>query len=343
MLTTNKKEHKNMNDTKKELDAVIDWVQVTFKALNQFDIMHYILQFDSDLMTHENRGRFRYVGKWTFGGIEILTPSADYLDMGYHLYMTGSACRAFEIYLKAQQRTWYDFFKECLQYGGKFTRLDIAIDDRKPYLSIRELNQKIKNGECISKFRNRVLLESGTTTGEDTGCTINLGSGESLCSMVFYEKNYEQSKKTGLPVESYGAWNRYEIRLKKETATNCVKELVSRKNVCFIGLEIINYYMRITDKSDTDTSRSRWKIWAPWEQLIAGMDKLKLSMHPAPRTLEQKKQWIADYVAPTLKMIQIADDNLGEEFLKNVIDQTTLKKNQKKIVEDYLFSKSEME
>lgn len=332
-----------MNDTKKELDALIDWVQVTFKALNQFEIMQYILQFDSDLMTHENRGRFRYAGKWSFGGIEILTPATDYLEMGYHLYMTGSACRAFEIYLRAQQRSWYDFFEECLHYGGKFTRLDIAIDDRKPYLCIRKLNQKIRNGECISKFRNRVLLESGTTTGEDTGCTINLGSSESLCSMVFYEKNYEQSRKSGLPVESYGAWNRYEIRLKKETATNCVKELVTRKNICFIGLEIINYYMRITDKSHTDKSRSRWAIWKPWEQLIAGMDKLKLSMSPAPRTLEQKKQWIADYVAPTLKMIQIADDNLGEEFLKDVIDQTTLKKNQKKIVEDYLFSKSEME
>ena len=74
-----------------------------------------------------------------------------------------------------------------------------------------------------------------------------------------------------------------------------------------------------------------------------GMDKLKLTMRPAPRTLEQKKQWIENYVAPTLKMIQMADDNLGEEFLKNVIEEATLKQSQKRIVEDYLFGIQEMQ
>lgn len=331
-----------MKDCKQELDAVIDWVQVTFKELDHIEIMDNILGFDRSLMHYEGRGRFRYAGKWSFAGIEILTPPNDYMEMGHHIYMTGSACRSFEIYLGAQKRTWYDFFADCLKYGGKFTRLDIAIDDRKTYLNIRELNKKIKNGECVSKFRNRVLLDSGTTKGADTGCTINLGSGESLCSMVFYEKNYEQSKKTGLPLQTYGDWNRYEVRVKHEMATNCVKELATRKNICFIGLEIINYYIRFTVRRHTDQSRSRWETWEPWKLFIADMGKLKLSMRPALRTLEQKKQWIENYVAPTLKMIQMADDNLGEDFLKDVIEETTLKEHQKKIVEDYLLSRGEM-
>lgn len=65
-------------------------------------------------------------------------------------------------------------------------------------------------------------------------------------------------------------------------------------------------------------------------------------MRPSPRTLEQKKQWIKEYVAPTLKMIQIADDNTGEEFWENLIKETALKEQQKKIVEDYLFSRNEI-
>jgi len=132
-----------MDNEKQELDAVIDWVQVTFKELDHNDIMNYILQFDKELMTHESKGRFRYAGKWVFGGIEILTPPNDYLEMGFHIYMTGSACRSFEIYLRAQKRTWFDFFRDCLSYNGKFTRLDIAIDDRKPYLEIRETGQHL--------------------------------------------------------------------------------------------------------------------------------------------------------------------------------------------------------
>lgn len=328
---------------KKELEAVIDWVQVTFKELNYQEVMSDILQFDNGLMTYEERGRFRYAGRWTFGGIEVLTPPSDYPDMGSHIYMTGSACRSFEIYLTAQKRTWFDFFRDCLYHGGKFTRLDIAIDDRKTYLNINEIGQKIKNRECVSKFRNWTFVDGGTTAGEKTGCTVNLGSRESLCSMVFYEKNYEQSKKTAFPLETYGAWNRYEVRLRKEMATNCVAELIKRQTVCFIGLEIINYYIRLTVQSGTDENRARWNTWEPWERFIDGIGQLKLSMRPAPRTLEQKKQWIEHYVAPTLKMIQIADDNLGEEFLKQVIEGTALKEQQKKMVEDYLFNRQEMQ
>ena len=74
-----------------------------------------------------------------------------------------------------------------------------------------------------------------------------------------------------------------------------------------------------------------------------GIGQLKLSMRPAPRTLEQKMHWVKTYVAPTLKMIQIRDDNLGEEFLKHIIEDTPLKENQKKIVEDYLFSRKQIQ
>lgn len=332
-----------MENMKKDLNALIDWVQVTFKELSDMEIMEHILKFDKELMNYEGRGRFRYTGKWTFSGIEILTPPADYPQMGYHLYMTGSACRSFEIYLRAQRRTWIEFFRECVRYGGCFTRLDIAIDDRKPYLSIAEIGEKINARECVSNFRNWNFIDGGTITGHKTGCTVNLGARESKCSMVFYEKNYEQSRKTGLPLENFGAWNRYEVRLRKEQATNCVKKIIEKENICFIGLEIINYYIRLVVKNETDQNRARWQTWQPWEQLIDGMGKLKLSMSPAPRTLEQKKHWIKNYVAPTLKMIQIADDNTGEEFLKNLMDETTLKNNQKKLVEDYLFGMLEMQ
>lgn len=332
-----------IEDCKTELDAVIDWVQVTFKKIDYLEIMEHILQFDKALMTYEGRGRFRYAGKWVFGGIEILVPPSDYPDMGFHIYMTGSACRSFEIYLNAQKRTWFDFFNDCLSYGGKFTRLDIAIDDRKPYLNLNAVVKKMKKNECVSNFENWTVLDSGTTTGKKAGCTINFGSRQSLCFMVFYEKNYEQSQKTGLPPEAYGVWNRYEVRLRQEMATNCVKEMVKRQSLCFIGLEIINYYLRLVVENKTDKNRSRWNTWKPWAQLMDGIGQLKLSMRPAPRTLEQKMHWVKTYVAPTLKMIQIRDDNLGEEFLKHVIEDTPLKENQKKIVEDYLFSRNEMQ
>lgn len=41
-------------------------------------------------------------------------------------------------------------------------------------------------------------------------------------------------------------------------------------------------------------------------------------------------------------MIQTADDNTGEEFLENLMKETTLKKHQQKLVEDYLFGREEI-
>lgn len=330
-------------EEKQELEAVIDWVEVTFRDIGHAGIINEIFQFPRDFMSFESRGRFRYAGKWNFGGIELLVPPTDYPEMGYHIYLTGSACREMEIYLRTQKRTWFDFFKTCMKYNGNFTRLDIAVDDRKPYFKIKKLGEKVGKQECVSKFKNWNFIDGGTISGSKDGCTLNLGSRQSKCSMVFYEKNYEQSKKTGQPVEFYGAWNRYEIRLRQETANACVEKLVERGNICFVGMEIINYYVSMVVPSDTNKQKSRWPLWKPWEKFMDGMGKIKLSMHPAPRTLEQKKQWVADYVAPTLKMIQIADDNLGEEFLKETIQDARLKEKQRKIVEDYLQNRAEMQ
>lgn len=271
------------------LDAIIDWVQVTFKSIDHFDIMRNILQFDPALMQHEFHGRFRYAGKWCFSGIEVLTPPEDYLEMGNHIYMTGSACRTFEIYLKAQGRTWFDFFEVCLQHGGKFTRVDLAMDDRKPYFAIDKLDAKVKKGECISKFRKRTFHESSTIKGEPTGRTLNLGSNESKCFMVFYEKNYEQSEKTGVLVEVYGDWNRYEIRLRQDLATECVRVMAERKEICSIALELMNNYLRVLVGNRKDSNRGRWNTWKPWQTFIKDAEKLSLTMHPAPRSLEKKK------------------------------------------------------
>ena len=323
-------------EEKAGLEAVIDWVQVTFKDMTDVAIMDYIFQFPRDLMTFEGRGRFRYAGRWSFGGIELLTPPKDYPEMGCHIYMSGSACREMEIYLKAQKRTWFDFFRTCLEFGGSFSRLDIAIDDRKTYFKIKKLGEKVRNNECVSKFKNWNFYDGGTISGEKNGDTLNLGSRQSKCAMVFYEKNYEQSRKTGLPLEFYGDWNRYEIRLRQEVANACVERIVERENVCFIGLEIMNYYVRMVVPNKENEQRSRWQTWKPWEKFMEGMGMLKLSMNPAPRTLEQKKQWVLGYVAPTLKMIQMVDDNLCEDFLKEAIQGAKLKEKQRKIVEDYL-------
>ena len=325
-----------------QLSACIDWVQVTFQSATYLEILHNVLAFPNELMTYEDHGRFRYAGRYVFGNIEILVPPLDYNKMGYHLYLTGRACRELEIYLQAQKRDWMEFFAACLTVGGKFTRLDIAIDDRKTYFDIEKLNKKIQANELISKFRKRSYLDSGLISGERAGRTINFGSRESNVFAVFYEKNYEQAEKYNLSVEELGKWNRYEIRLRQEVATRCVEKLVDNQNIEYVAKSILNHYLRFVVKNPTEQQRDRWPMWKPWERFIADSERLKLSMSPAPRTLEQKQKWIEDYVAPTLKMLRKADDNLGVSTLEDIINNAVLKPKQESILFDYLRQNRDM-
>jgi len=64
--------------------------------------------------------------------------------------------------------------------------------------------------------------------------------------------------------------------------------------------------------------------------------KLQLSARPAPRTLEQKRQWVQEYIAPTLKMLKRVDDNTGESVLDEIIENAVLKPKQESMLWDYL-------
>jgi len=324
-------------EDKEFLEAIIDWLQITFKNVALKTVINDILQFDESMMVSEDRGRIGYYKKMKFGGIEILLPLEEKKEeMGYHVYMTGSTCREFEIYLNGQQRTWYDFLGKCLEYECNFSRLDIAIDDRKTHFKIDALKSKVKKRECITRMRAWSFVDGGTTSGKATGKTLNIGARGSDVSVVFYEKNLEQAKKLNCDPVIFGKWNRYEIRMRDKIAYSCVEKIVESGSVGHIGLGVLNHHMRfaVTGKGK---NRSRWKIWRPWANLMEGIKGIKLSMRPAPKGIEQKKAWVRDYVAPTLKMIQIVDRELSlSSYLEEVIGEAILKKEQVAMVEGYV-------
>ena len=45
-------------------------------------------------------------------------------EKGVLLELKGRGCRQFENFLLAQSRSWYDFFIDCLAFGGVMKRLD---------------------------------------------------------------------------------------------------------------------------------------------------------------------------------------------------------------------------
>ena len=133
--------------------------------------------------------------------------------------MSGKGCRNYENFLQLNEETWFDFLNRVCQYHINFPRIDLAIDDRKPYLSIPDLIVRTKEGLLSTKLREIDFHDSGELKEEvfqSKGGSLYLGSSASNLRLVFYEKGYEQNKK--YPEQKiYGTSAGIHVRSKSES------------------------------------------------------------------------------------------------------------------------------
>jgi len=161
------------------------------------DIWENVLgvQMNHDFMYREDKKLHNYTALYQL--FEITLRFSPKFDSGVLLEMRGAGCRTFEAMLKAQGRSWYDFFERCLEKQGSITRLDIAVDDTIGLLSIPELIEKRKQGltdfgrmQAVefheSTLPDRLMEESAEGTA-DMGATLTIGSPRSPIRFCFYE------------------------------------------------------------------------------------------------------------------------------------------------------------
>lgn len=272
--------------------------------------------------------QYGYVGMFKLDLIKCLySEKGD--DRGTLIEMSGKGCRQFESYLKARGKTWFDFFQDCEKHKGRCTRIDIAINDFKEYVSIPTLLNKIFAGECVSRFKTFDFMGSGLIeTGEKHGVSVYLGSKSSNFYLCLYQKDYEQAKKLNIPVEDVEIKNRYELRLKNERAQELIRKIQDTGTVSENIMSVLNYYVRFVDKGAQKQKRY-WQTNKKWENLIGDMGKkLKLTTEPTEDFYEKSEAWVEKSVAPTLKMIQTADEELNRDKLNEMIDKAEMSEEQ---------------
>lgn len=245
-------------------------------------------------------------------------------DRGILIQLSGQGCRQFEAFLEAQRRTWFDFFYACFDYKAKFTRVDLAINDYKEYLNIPVLLNKIDRQELISRFEVYEFNGSGSISKKKRGgVSIYLGSKKSLFYIAFYQKNYEQAKKLGIPVEEVPIKNRYELRFKDERAMDAITRYVENGMLSDLLLGILDDYLCFTDKR-SDVSRKYWPVNKKWHNFIGGVENVKLITEPNESLYERSKNWFKKTVAPTVKMLLEVDDYNDTEETWEIIDEAEL-------------------
>ena len=214
-----------------------------------------------------------------FDNIKVLKPTGNAQYQGFQILMSGKGCRNYENFLQLNEETWFDFLNRVCQYHINFPRIDLAIDDRKPYLSIPDLIVRTKEGLLSSKLREIDFHDSGELKEEvfqSKGGSLYLGSSASNLRLVFYEKGYEQNKKYGTELEEN--WNRYELRFRQEMAVSVVRELLRYRDVAGLAMEVLNSKIRFLEKpTDSTTTRKRlYPTYQAWAELMKDIGKVTL-------------------------------------------------------------------
>ena len=325
---------------KDSLTALIDWCQITVKDVDLFAVITDILKIPLSLMELQNKGKGIAGHELVagFDNIKILKPTGKIQYNGFQILMSGSGCRNYENFLVINKETWFDFFARVCQYHVNFPRIDLAIDDHKPYLNIPELIRLTKQGLISSQLRNYSENASGELSESipvHKGNTLYLGSSNSDFRIVFYEKGYEQAEKFGKELDPN--WNRYELRFRQERANKVVQELIARRDVAEIAMSVLNGKIRFLEQPENkSTSRKRlYPTYPPWKLFMQDIEKIKLTIQPQKKTLDSIWNWLESSVAPSLKLFSKIGELDNYDYIQALIEQAKMNDTQIKIFEDY--------
>lgn len=325
-----------------DMYVLFDYVRIRFPTQDIRYIVEDILKMQLKYFFCEDHAFYGYREQYLFGSICIMISDEGGKrgNLGTLLELKGIGCREFEAVLETQKRSWFDFFSDCIKEFCVFKRLDLAINDTGGILSVPELIAKCENEQCKTIFKKFQTNTSGEMSRKESndgklgmGNTLYLGSMKSEIYICFYEKDYEQYIKEGIPIEDAEVKNRCEIRLKNDRAKMAVEDLLSDNDVEKTAFDIINYYVCFLDSSP-GKDQDDWEINYRWQWFMGrGRGKLRLTMMPKPYDLESSYRWVINQVIPTLKALIAIDIIKDRNTLNQALREAEIPKKLQKLIE----------
>lgn len=193
-------------------------------------------------------------------------------------------------------------------YGAKFTRIDIAIDDFHKELKLSAIVDTLREGN-FSGFQRWNFFENSSK-----GWTINLGSRQSESIVRIYDKSVE----TNGEIDSI-RWEKEVKSLKADELAKQISNLDFSKGEDVLSAELARFALggiNFIIKSDKNVNRCQIVNWFS-EFLSAFLEPIKLVVERIKPTLERSINWLKKSVAATLAVIcQVKN----ESFIHELID-----------------------
>lgn len=312
----------------------VDWMSFTVMdgSYTVASVMEF-LGFDSSFFHDTGHGAMGYRSLHKLGDYAVSVLSDGREDMGIHVTIGGSAvAHVLEMFWKShffQNNPFNDekcadwnevstdalrlFIRKVLEIG-RFTRIDLALDDHKVHFTPGDIRGYIASGQMVSKFRSGRREEGFDLSNNLRGDTLYLGSRSSQVMLRIYDKKLEQMDKSP-DMEISEPWVRWEFQFGDRRADALAHEILKHDSVGMLFFEVLNNYVRLI--VCTESNRSRCPMLPEWTEFIACIEKLSLYCPPVEKTLNDKKEWIVSQVLPTLTGIIIADGGVLDIITDN--------------------------
>ena len=285
--------------------SLIDWAGFTLKISNPKDVVS-LLGLDPDLFAPFPFGFSGYRKSLRCGNISVYYEGRE--DMGCHVEMTGQGCREYEAFFTLNP--WVDLFKSVFSAQGKFSRLDLALDNVDGVLSLKKILKALRHGETRSLFSEWRLIRKGVIgQGKNlSGETLYLGSPKSHVLFRIYDK----AKQSNLD----GFWIRFEIQLRNNRAQEAVRLLADKVSIGTVATGIINNYFAIIHLDDANKSRCSLQRW--WADWLQSTEKISLGTAKEQKFVTDTMDFIRRQYAPSLAMIK---QHLGPNPFKSYVSE----------------------
>jgi len=292
---------------------MLDWLSFNLVRQSITDLLSLLGLIDIiPLLEHKN-GFMGYENQYKYDGITILYDSQivnektkiNEMFYKFHVIFSGQGCRTYE---DLSNKDWLTLLKGLYINNTKFTRVDIAGDDRGT-LDITRITEITRQFIQGNKENVRTKFKYASIAESVKGVTNYYGSPQSDVKIRIYDKGAERGF---APLE----WTRCEVQLRGEHAGQFIKKYIDNQDLGAVYNGIVNYYLQYLD--DTIKTKQKKPVVGWWSAFLSGTEKIRL-IEPVGReyNLSKAKQYIHNQAGSTITTLKhCMTDAEFDEFIK---------------------------
>jgi phage replication initiation protein len=278
----------------------VDYLSCTFP---DGTTLEYVQQrFGGGEWQQISRGRMGYRSMLIRDHITILYDGSP--GMGIHVCLKGQGCSQVE---KEQRITDWPVYLQSLLGEAKLTRVDLACDDREGLLDLDQIESYANKAHVSTHFRkwHPESEKSLHTPGESYGKTLYFGKRQSSHMVRFYDKAAEQNLEVDETTGKRPHWIRVELETKGHDECQSLVQILGQFGLAE-GFGGVMLALLDFKEPGQDSVKSRWDTAEWWSGFIHAVEKIRMSLPSATRSLATVRDWVYRQVAPNLALLLTA-------------------------------------